>query len=930
MSQFPGGTGLPTPPTGGSSNTPINPSRPPEDLSQDRLLTILPRGPQGHPMLGRLPLLARIGKGGMGSVYYSIHPRLQVEVAVKILPFTLVDEEPKLIERFFSEARMAASLASEHVVRVLDVDHDSSTYFLVMEYVDGESAGGYLKRAKSAGRPALAEPEALDIMTAAARGLAAAHERGIIHRDIKPDNILIPRGQLRKAKLADLGLAKPEGNAQSLGTASHIAMGTPGYMAPEQIEDAKNAGPPADVFSMGATLYALLGGRAPFAGSSVGVVLRDTATKPHAPLPQSVSAATRAIVDRCLQKDPAKRYANGAALLAALDGRAQPAPVMEPTLMPLPQQRERRSPAAAIAVLLLLLAAGGVAAWYVMRSDAEAPTPPVATDDAERRAEEAKRRAEEERRAKEAEEAKRAKELEEEKIRAAAKSVEEKRRSYRDLFQTADMAKTIAEAKDSSQGWQAVVDGAAKAEAYAQDDAEKAAVRELSMLAQQRRDWAGAREAESRGDIPAALDLAGKAAGARTPPKELADYKAALEGKKREIDRLAQRKKDFETWAGQARGEKDGASALALWKRAQDFADDAKDKEEARAQIERLAGGLQRADLERQYRELLKAGSELLSKGDEDGAEAKFREASRVPGVDGKEAADGLWRVAESRTSRTYADAIKEGAAAAKAGEWEKAKAAYDKALKAKAGDGAAQAGLAEVAKHLKPARIEIALAANVKMEFALIRAGAFTMGDPAGTADERPHRVTITKDFWMQTTETTQAQWEAAMGSNPSATKGADRPVESVSWEECAAFADKVSAIAKDRKASLPTEAEWEYAARAGKQTPWHFGDDVAKLGDYAWYLNNAGRQTHAVAQKKPNEWGLYDMYGNVWEWCSDWYGLYGGDATDPAGPGTGVERVERGGGWDFFGPNCRSGYRTKDRPTFRSKATGCRLVIR
>ncbi len=316
--------------------TPLTPSLPPEDLSQDRLLSVLARDEQGRPVLGRIPIICRLGRGGMGAVYYAIHPRLNLEVAVKVLPFNLVEQDPRLVERFVAEARMAASLTSDHIVRVLDVDHERDTHFLVMEFVAGESAGAYLKRVKSRGRAALDEVEAIEIVTAATKGLAVAHARGIIHRDIKPDNIMIPTGARTRAKLADLGLAKPDGGGASLGTASHVAMGTPGYMAPEQAEDAKTAGPPADVFSMGATLYALLTGRAPFAGSSLAVILRDTAIKEPEPLPPTVGAATRALVARCLAKDPKHRFTNGAELLAALQQiapeAATPVTVTKPAL----------------------------------------------------------------------------------------------------------------------------------------------------------------------------------------------------------------------------------------------------------------------------------------------------------------------------------------------------------------------------------------------------------------------------------------------------------------------------------------------------------------------------------------------------------------------------------------------------------------------
>jgi parallel beta-helix repeat protein len=325
-----------TPPTGGpGSGFTITPRRPKEDLSGDRLVASLKKDAEGRPVLGGIPLICRLGKGGMGAVYYGIHPRLQVEVAVKILPHHLMDDDPRIAERFVTEARMAAALASDHIVRVLDVDVDQGTHYIEMEFVDGESAGSIMRRVG-----ALRPDQALDIVIAATRGLAAAHERGIIHRDIKPDNILIPRGklgelELTRAKLADLGLAKPDNSAQSLGTAPHVAMGTPGFMAPEQVDDARSAGHPADVFSMGATLYALLAGKAPFYGTSLGTILRDTAMKEPDPLPETISPVIRQLVARCLDKKPGRRFVEGRDLLHALEN-AQRAMMTERTLLTIP------------------------------------------------------------------------------------------------------------------------------------------------------------------------------------------------------------------------------------------------------------------------------------------------------------------------------------------------------------------------------------------------------------------------------------------------------------------------------------------------------------------------------------------------------------------------------------------------------------------
>jgi formylglycine-generating enzyme required for sulfatase activity len=228
-------------------------------------------------------------------------------------------------------------------------------------------------------------------------------------------------------------------------------------------------------------------------------------------------------------------------------------------------------------------------------------------------------------------------------------------------------------------------------------------------------------------------------------------------------------------------------------------------------------------------------------------------------------------------------------------------------------------------------------LGGGVTMKMVLIRPGKFMMGSPdseqgRGGNEGPQHEVVISKPFYMGVTEVTQAQYEAVMGTNPSNFKGATNPVETVSWDDATEFCKKLSE--KTRQAvRLPTEAEWEYACRAGTATAFSFGDSDSALGDYAWYTSNSGSTTHPVGQKKPNSWDLYDMHGNVEEWCADWWGPYPkGPVTDPSGPATASgARVLRGGSWYNFDSDrfrCAIRYSLRD-PTGRRRNDGFRCAM-
>ena len=239
--------------------------------------------------------------------------------------------------------------------------------------------------------------------------------------------------------------------------------------------------------------------------------------------------------------------------------------------------------------------------------------------------------------------------------------------------------------------------------------------------------------------------------------------------------------------------------------------------------------------------------------------------------------------------------------------------------------------------------RQTVALAEGVEMTFAWIPPGSFLMGSPFCEAypfdywwhdedeyDESQHTVTLSRGFFLGITPVTQAQWWAVMGKNPSRFRSAGRPVECVSWDNCQAFCTRLGQLT-GKRFRLPTEAEWEYAGRAGTTTPFWFGETVI-----ATQVNcdRQGRdfpaQTTPVSDFPPNAWGLFDMHGNVWEWCADWYGAYRREeVTDPQGEAYGDGRVLRGGSWDAERLNCRSACRVRSDPTVLHVNVGCRVCL-
>ncbi len=235
----------------------------------------------------------------------------------------------------------------------------------------------------------------------------------------------------------------------------------------------------------------------------------------------------------------------------------------------------------------------------------------------------------------------------------------------------------------------------------------------------------------------------------------------------------------------------------------------------------------------------------------------------------------------------------------------------------------------------------ETSITNSIGMKFALVSAGSFSMGSQSsddgidhGKQKDSTHKVILSNSYCIGVFEVTQGQFEKVMRYNPSSCRGGDLPVETVSWTEADAFCKTLSAVQVERDAGrqyrLPTEAEWEYACRASSKSDYCCGESSEILNEFAWFGEARSDGSHSVGAKKPNKWGLFDMHGNVWEWCNDFEGEYSIDAaTDPKGPSTGEYRVFRGGCWFCNAKSCRAWVRRAGNQLTGHPGIGFRVVV-
>jgi serine/threonine-protein kinase len=793
-------------------------------------------------------LLGKLGEGGMGVVYKARQVSMDRVVALKILPKRFVRDK-QFVSRFFREARAAAKLDHPNVIRGIDVGSAGEDYYFAMEFVEGESVGSILKREKR-----LPERRALEIALQVARALGHASKHQLIHRDIKPDNILVTGAGV--AKLADLGLAKSTASDVTQMTKTGMAVGTPHYISPEQARGETDVDIRTDIYSLGVTLYHMLVGAPPFDGSTVAVIITKTLTEEPTPVHRinpEVSERASRVVSKMMVKNRAARYLDPAELAEDLElvlAGKEPLHAGEP------------APPSAQATLATVAAGSGQ-----MRV--------ISAEDLEK--------------------------LKSDAVMAAARAV---RRGW--LLPTA-LAAVLVVAAGGVAALLLLGGKPRGVPAAGPPDAASAAA-ERKLEAEDEAAWTKAK-AQAEGSLAvgdfkvalAAIDrFVGSARTARFNPAATA-LRAEIEAKRSEAEarRLAS---EAEREAAAERERR-----LAAEEEARRAAADELPQDVARRLLDRAADAEEAGDLKSAlafYREATRRGAGALDKIRSLEEEVAFQ--------------DGLAR-ARGLVER---EARKE------------ARSELERLLELRPHDDAAQDLLAEVKKKLGPEpELTFDLGGGVELVMVYVRPGRFRMGSVRGWFDEKPvHEVELTRGFYIGKYEVTQAQFRRIMGMNPSRWKGDDRPVEEVSWHEAEDFAKRLSERT-ERRSRLPTEAEWEYAARAGTAGDYCFGNEEKELANYGWYGVNSEGQTREVGKKRPNAWGVHDMHGNVWEWCADWYdgGYYKkSPREDPAGPEepTG-KKVLRGGSYRNKASGCTSTERSKSRPDGRDGDAGFRVVM-
>ena len=889
--------------------------------------------------LGHYRIIALLGRGGMADVYRAEDERLGREVALKAVP-TEFARDPERIERFQREVRAAAGLTHANIVTVYEFGQGEEQHFYTMALMPGGDLKARI-REHPEGMPA---EEVREVAAAMVRALDYAHQRGLVHRDVKPENILF--GEDGVPRLTDFGIARAMAEGTRM-TATGMSIGSPHYMSPEQARDLTVDGR-SDLYSLGVVLYEMLTGQLPFQASDTFAVAYSHINDPVPDLPREL-AEWQPVLDRLLAKSPEERYASAAELAQVLAGESLP---QSPATRVTPAGREvedtrrvrgagtrlvepakpRRTSVAVVAGAVLALAVVGIG-YQALRDTSDPERLPTSGggDAAESRPAL----------------------VQSDPPRPETTSTPE---SPFPFGVQDDPAVTPRPLPSRAQPGRdepvrptaARLEPTTTPESPLQDDPAVTA-RVLPSRAQPGRDKpvrptaARAKPAPKPKPLPvlgggAVLVVETTPAGAEVlvdgtlvgkTPLERSDIRSGV----REV-RL--RHPHYETVRESGKRFGDGRVVRIQRRLVRGRGALTVTATPRQAWVE--VGGKRLAERTPVTLEDLPAGR----------VEVKLGASEHHPlSVEVEIPKDGLARL-ERRLERVpYGSLTLDLQPSDAKVTLPEVNVRYRPGVRLQEGSYrvvAQRDGYQDVTRTINVSgdtRVRIVLEAkDLAMEFVWIPPGEFRMGSTGRHAysDEKPvTRVRITQGFWLGKYEVTQRQWQAVMGNNPSRFKncGGDCPVERVSWNDVQEFINRLNGRSGGRRYRLPTEAEWEYAARAGTRTDTYAGDITKPRGNdpvlnrIAWYDENSGNRTHPVGRKSPNPWGLHDMLGNVLEWVGDWKGDYpGGLVTDPTGPRSGSYRVNRGGSWIFSARYCRSAYRFSFSPGDRFGSLGFRLL--
>ncbi len=832
-----------------------------------------------------------IGSGGMGVVYRAVQPALKRFVAIKILPANLARNK-EFVERFLREARSVAALDHPSIVTIYDIGQSEGAYYFVMKFLVGDTLDEYIEEE---GRLPL--DRALLFAGQLADALGTAHESGVIHRDVKPANIIVDPRE-KKVVLTDFGIALTLEETRL--TRPGTMFGSPIYIAPEQLEG-DDVDHRADFYSLGSVLYQMLAGQPPYEADMPMAILHQRIKDPEKSVREinpEVPRAVDRLVMRMMARNPDDRPQTAAEVLEALrvvgEQPDEPLSVDEPLVVTPPEEEPpayEPPPTVAVGGLELPTETG----------ETVLPLEPV-----------------EELPAADA-------------VHGAPRPGLAKRFGVRRIILAWIGAMAILLAVllvvvwwNRDTGPVTLEEGQQSARLIPPGDGEEAAG-ETAV------DEAVGEAGEIAGDIgdtPAGTE--------KSLPEKSAEKETGLPAGKavRTTEPAAVGGKPAlaEVEDESAKGER------AVRPTEVTSQEPAQQKEVEQppvsAPVQTIPEVISEAEVTEQEPDLPVIGKENVTEGEENETVAESTPDEAL--ADEAELAGLATRIDRGVTAGTVEGLEDAGQALTRFREL----APEDSRLERHT------TLFDDAEKRLWQSRgitRGFSIGPGVEMEFVWVPPGTFRMGTvtqkkSTHTAEGPKHTVVISQGFWLGTYEVTQAQWEKVMGRNPSNFKGADRPVDRISWNDAQAFVAKLNSSAGAGRFRLPTEAEWEYVCRAGTARSF-FGGEIntvgckyeAHLAPWAWYCHNSEDRTHPVGSRKPNAWGFYDMHGNVGEWCSDYYdrNYYEYSAIrNPRGPDKGKTRVLRGGGWDFRAWDCRSAYRGNYRPTANNNSFGLRLV--